>query len=788
MAKENEGIMGLEAGMQAPQMEAGVEVPALSPEDSYDAVTKGLVNARPDVALDYRAAMDEIVPNLDELTDEQLDVLIMLFQALFEDKKNYKKNVAELVSRGLLDEGDLPEEYDPEMLSMMFAAMLDAKRARTASVAPPMEPPASFARGGIAEAARLVASQGRYGDTMLAHITPAEARMLKRAGGSGTINPKTGLPEYWNPFSAVVDFISGAVSTVTSAIKSVVKGIGNAVKAVVASPVGKVVATIALTAALGPAGMGIANATWAPVLASMGTTAIGGGNIKDILTAGATSYFGSAASPVSQYVNGYTQQLVSNEVMRNMLNSTIVGTGINMLTGQKFEDAVKNGLTASVTEAGINYLGATTPKADVETGNMRSAAQVMDDGLATPPDRGVMRDAGQVMTEARGQFDLEPAMGPPAPAPSPSLSSGRGFDIEPAAVPPGGIADIAYQTADQVQGGLDADGTNIGLPQPKERYGTTDMRTPSQKAMDSLESGITSIGEGAQNLYQRGMKYGEEALDYLSPKGSRVKEANIDAVKTAKEVADKSGYTPGTPEYSTVFREAFDDAKPGIFTKYGPAVGAGLGVTALMGGFQQPTPPDDGMKDKLMGTPGQDLIEQDPGKYIVQGVPGFQYDEQGNMVGYAPPEQPTMEDVRVPSPYATSPESYNINTASGGGYDLQTPGMQQPMAPPTNWMQALEEERRRQMQGLGYMTAANGGIAALAQGGAPRHMSGYPRRTGQIAGPGTETSDSIPAMLSDGEFVMTARAVRGMGNGSRKDGAKKMYALMHQLERNAARA
>lgn len=73
-----------------------------------------------------------------------------------------------------------------------------------------------------------------------------------------------------------------------------------------------------------------------------------------------------------------------------------------------------------------------------------------------------------------------------------------------------------------------------------------------------------------------------------------------------------------------------------------------------------------------------------------------------------------------------------------------------------------------------------GGIAALAQGG-------YPRRTGQIDGPGTEKSDSIPAMLSDGEFVMTAKAVRGAGKGSRRAGAKKMYALMHQLEKNSER-
>jgi len=39
-------------------------------------------------------------------------------------------------------------------------------------------------------------NMGRDGDTILAHITPAEARLLKQTGGSGTINPKTGLLEF----------------------------------------------------------------------------------------------------------------------------------------------------------------------------------------------------------------------------------------------------------------------------------------------------------------------------------------------------------------------------------------------------------------------------------------------------------------------------------------------------------------------------------------------------------------------------------------------------------------
>ena len=61
-------------------------------------------------------------------------------------------------------------------------------------------------------------------------------------------------------------------------------------------------------------------------------------------------------------------------------------------------------------------------------------------------------------------------------------------------------------------------------------------------------------------------------------------------------------------------------------------------------------------------------------------------------------------------------------------------------------------------------------------------IKNFPRKVGQIDGPGTEKYDDIPAMLSDGEFVMTAKAVRNAGNGSRKEGAKNMYKMMKSLE------
>ena len=56
---------------------------------------------------------------------------------------------------------------------------------------------------------------------------------------------------------------------------------------------------------------------------------------------------------------------------------------------------------------------------------------------------------------------------------------------------------------------------------------------------------------------------------------------------------------------------------------------------------------------------------------------------------------------------------------------------------------------------LGEKGYANGGDVA---------MEDFQEMNGYINGPGTETSDDIPAMLSDGEFVMTGQAVRGAGS------------------------
>ena len=100
----------------------------------------------------------------------------------------------------------------------------------------------------------------------------------------------------------------------------------------------------------------------------------------------------------------------------------------------------------------------------------------------------------------------------------------------------------------------------------------------------------------------------------------------------------------------------------------------------------------------------------------------------------------------------------------------------------------------------GIMAFADGGVVQMQEGGEPPiDLANFPPMDGDINGPGTETSDDIPAMLSDVEFVMTSKAVRGAGgfdmakgdngivtltpsgNPSRESGTRIMYKLMEHF-------
>ena len=240
-------------------------------------------------------------------------------------------------------------------------------------------------------------------------------------------------------------------------------------------------------------------------------------------------------------------------------------------------------------------------------------------------------------------------------------------------------------------------------------------------------------------------------------------------------------------------------------------VGAGLGITALAGGFKPKTVTPSGTVD-MSGKATQDIINANPSRYITQGLPGVSYDASGKITGSTAGWNPrsgagTTEVSGGYMPYAPSqyqPYNFMPRYAADGGYMQSSPAF--PGTPLT------AQPDQRPIMGGGMLPMNTPGMPMNTPGmpmntsGAPMNLpmgyamggmpmtgiaslgtGGYPRRTGQISGPGTETSDSIPAMLSDGEFVVTAKAVKALGKGNRRAGAKKMYALMHHLEKNAAR-
>jgi hypothetical protein len=80
-------------------------------------------------------------------------------------------------------------------------------------------------------------------------------------------------------------------------------------------------------------------------------------------------------------------------------------------------------------------------------------------------------------------------------------------------------------------------------------------------------------------------------------------------------------------------------------------------------------------------------------------------------------------------------------------------------------------------------------------GGGLGSLGGYSDGGRLLRGPGDGVSDSIPATiankrparLADGEFVIPARIVSELGNGSTDAGARKLYAMMDRIQKNRSK-
>ncbi len=236
---------------------------SMSPKEFGDELFAGASQVDPQAMAQFKDELSQI-----DLSPEELDSLNNMVDEVIASPEQYDALREKYLKMGMPEEL-LPEQFDGQFFAALNMA-IDQLIAEPAGVQ-------AFAKGGIAELkpiAKTIASYGRNGDTMLAHITPAEARMLRRRGGSGTINPATGLPEFF--------------------LKKAFKKLGKAVKSFASSTVGKLVTTVALGFFLGPAAASMLGATSTAAVAavsgfvgSAGSTLLGGGNLSQALKAGA---------------------------------------------------------------------------------------------------------------------------------------------------------------------------------------------------------------------------------------------------------------------------------------------------------------------------------------------------------------------------------------------------------------------------------------------------------------------------------------------------------------------
>ena len=679
MAQEGIATLPMQGAMAPKQV--------VSSQDALAASKQALAQTMPGGLEEYDRVIDELVAQID-LSPEEVTQLLEVVDFLLNNEERYPELRAQLIQSGQADEEDLPPEFDRGYLTTILNVLME-KQSRTGPTAMPA--PQEFNKGGLADAAEYLRRQGRNGDTMLAHITPQEADLLKRMGGSGTINPQTGLPEFF--------------------IKSVFKAVTKPIKEIASSTVGRVVLTVALGAMLGPAGVGLSTA-WAGGLAAAGTTLAAGGNIKDALISGAIGGMSIGLAPnVGTYMPG-----AAGSFLNTALSAGAIGTAGGLLRGQSLSDALKAGAVTGVTAGGINSLtNAMTPSRDFDTTDV------------SPGEPDVLTPGGVSATNPSGT-------GTPVVTPNTvsATNLSRDFDfVDPNAAPSQGISNLPTSVTPNASATPNAEPPGF-FSRLSERI------MPSNATTDQLQnSDVFKNARAAGANYDQAIKAAEKAIN------------------------------------------------PGVLSRYGPSAALGIGAMALSGGFksQPATPP--GMVNP--GITGETFIAQNPGKYIVQGMPGVRYDASGNI------DRTGTGTEYQPNPAFQQSQTFATPQYGMPGqptYPTYTPPMAAAAPIPGN--QVIQPYNTMAMYNFmpsnqpRYM--ADGGIASFfgpGQSVIQMNRGGYPRKTGQISGPGTETSDDIPAMLSDGEFVVTAKAVRGIGNGSRRAGAKKLYRMMHAMEKKA---
>lgn len=227
--------------------------------------------------------LQAVITRIASLPIENIQKFLSILDYIDQNKDNYDQVVQQLLQSGDIQQGDLPAQYDASLFSSIkevanLALQIKQGAGISSSQAPSESPPMAMARGGLA-------AYGRNGDTMLAHISPYEANILRSYGGSGTINPRTGLREYGFDFGSLFKSIAPVLGAVVGSFLPFGSVIGPAIGSFAASKLAGNSTEDALWGAAAAGGLGyFAGQTTAAQLGGYGTegTSLGSAVLKGI--------------------------------------------------------------------------------------------------------------------------------------------------------------------------------------------------------------------------------------------------------------------------------------------------------------------------------------------------------------------------------------------------------------------------------------------------------------------------------------------------------------------------
>ena len=436
-----------------------------------------------------------------------------------------------------------------------------------------------------------------------------------------------------------------------------------------------------------------------------------------------------ASSTVGRIVIGAALFMVAGPAVANLLNITapaavsavkgfVAGAGGNLLAGGNLKDSLKMGAKGALTAGALT--GVTQGKSAFKA--IPKTLVEVRDVVPGVPGVGSGEAVAPPAVDTTATVPGSPlATAVAAPAPTATFQGTVRPPLLGAGTPIPATPTGVYNLpgASSSQTTQPFSRTLTPFPQGVTTAGTSLPTAPSG-FFGNMRAAVTrdTMGAGGSD-----MGFAEGLNRAFNP--NEIKAAGMSQANDLAITAGIKAGAPGSAAYTTAYNAAYKAALPGMIQQYAPLIAGGLGIMAATGGFdaEQPEVPA-GFEDMVKGiSPGQKLLTQNPELY------GLQFGG-------------------VNTTYAYNPAQYAMPYA--------------PYVPPVSKRQG-------------------GGVESLMgyKKGSP---ASYPRKTGHIAGPGTGTSDDVPAMLSDGEFVFTAKAVRAMGNGSRRAGAKRMYAMMKNLE------